>query len=673
MSASVAVCISCQAQHTQDAQFCLQCGEPMLVGRVAGVYRLVAPLGAGGMGAVYRAEHVRLGTPFAVKVLHRRFARDEKVAARFLREAKATSQLQHEHIVFIADYGEFEPFGPYIAMEFLQGQALGDAEGLSLHEIGVIGRQVCDAMMYSHRQGMVHRDLKPDNIFLMQREEGQDPFLKILDFGIAKAMEQESQQLTKTGAVLGTPVYMAPEQGVGETVDHRADIYALATMLFQLMAGRPPFVGESVVDLLSQRMYKEAPDLSAFVPPFAGTQLEVVLSEALRRDPNDRTSTMGQMRVGWMQAFGELGERYSKEELRLPLRVLLGLEPVLPQTAESLPRRPGTVDVPPPSPFQPAQPAMGMENPEPQQRLNAKLPSSEYLEPKPKEPTSPPMQATALPTPAQSFAEMPMQPVASTTHSGPLSPPRTSSPAQPTPPSLQSGGTSGSHYDLEVAGASQGKLILLGGMVVVSLLIVVMLAFPPWGKVAKNSSEPPAPARRLEVRGVPTPPRTQEAKDADDDDSNDDGDDLSRPTPKPSVRRERAVRRRRVIRRVRKRRIQPRPRKRQSTPEPRVVVRRAAPTDGCPANQAGRRWHRLLANEKTLEVRVNGRLVRRSSRASGWCLPVSNSAKVSIDGTAYNLALCEFRIGSATPRQIRVVIKDADDQSPGPYCYKGGK
>ncbi len=649
----------------------------MLVGRVAGSYRLVSPLGAGGMGAVYKAEHVRLGTPFAVKVLHRRFAKDERVSARFLREAKATSQLQHEHIVFIADYGEFDPFGPYIAMEFLQGHALGDAKNLSLHEIGVIGRQVCDAMMYSHQQGMVHRDLKPDNIFLMKRQEGQDPFLKILDFGIAKVMKQETQQLTKTGAVLGTPVYMAPEQGVGETVDHRADIYALATMLFQLLAGRPPFVGESVVDLLSQRMYKEAPDISVFVPQFSGSQLETLLSESLRKDANERTSTMGQMRVGWMEAMQEMEERYSKEELRLPLSVFLGLDPVAPQTAESPHRRSDTVDVPPPSPSQPIMgPANGLHTAELQQGLKPTLLSRENIEPQKKYPTSPPIQATALPTPAQSFDEMPMPHVDSS-----RTPKRSVAGALvDTPPSQQPthlvpsmARVSDSFPELNGAGPSQGKLLLLGGMVFASLVMIVLLAFPPWGKVAKKSSEPPAPARRLEVR-APTPPKVVESHDASDDGADDDADDQADSATKPQDKpKKRIPRRRRIRRRVRKRRAQPQPKQARPKPRPRVVERRTTPTDGCPADLAGRRWHRLQANEKTLDVRVNGRLVRRSPRASGWCLPVLKGAKVSLDGTANNLALCEFRIGQSTPRQIRVVIKDADDQSPGPYCYKGGK
>lgn len=219
---------------------------------------------------VYRAEHERLGTSFAVKLLHRTLAAEEKIAARFLQEARATSRLRHEHIVFLADYGEMDFFGPYFAMEFLSGRPLTvDLEekgALPLERALDLAIQMAETMDYAHTAGVIHRDLKPDNIFLLERQEGQKDFIKLLDFGIAKITQENELQLTQTDSVLGTPHYMSPEQAVGREVGPYSDLYAFGVILFQMLSGRLPFPGKTPLELLSMRLLQEPPRLSRYAP-----------------------------------------------------------------------------------------------------------------------------------------------------------------------------------------------------------------------------------------------------------------------------------------------------------------------------------------------------------------------------------------------------------------------
>ena len=220
-----------------------------LVGRTVGNYVVRRKVGEGGMGTVYLAEHPRISRRVAIKVLHPEMQRTPGAAARFLTEARASSEIRNEHVIEILDFGEIQEGEPYLTMEWLEGSTLGERlrqEGKlpfarALHVLEGAGR----ALSAAHAKGVVHRDLKPDNVFLVERNGDRD-FVKVLDFGIAKIVQREGSLAnfrTQTGAVLGTPPYMSPEQGNGAAgIDHRSDIYSLGVMAYELVTGRLPFI-----------------------------------------------------------------------------------------------------------------------------------------------------------------------------------------------------------------------------------------------------------------------------------------------------------------------------------------------------------------------------------------------------------------------------------------------
>src|SRR5580692_1424460 len=235
---------------------------------VAGRFRLISLLGRGGMGSVWRATHLGLDIPCAVKFIEGELAAVPEAQARFEREAKAAAQLRSPHVVQILDHGVFEGT-PYIAMELLDGEDLGKRFGTlgkmppaQLHHI--IG-QVCRALSKAHALGIVHRDLKPDNIFLVRDDDRE--IAKVLDFGIAKSTGSGIDgSNTKTGAMLGTPYYMSPEQAQGiKAVDHRSDLWSLAVIVFQCLTGKLPFESEALGDLLVRIIVAPVPMPSSFV------------------------------------------------------------------------------------------------------------------------------------------------------------------------------------------------------------------------------------------------------------------------------------------------------------------------------------------------------------------------------------------------------------------------
>src|ERR1700690_691971 len=213
-------------------------------------YRIVRKLGEGGMGAVYQAEHALIEKRIALKILFPELTRRPDLVARFLQEAKSASRIGHENVIDISDFGQSPEGLVYIAMEFLDGKDLGEivrAKGaMQWTEARDIVLQICRALRAAHDKGIVHRDMKPENIFLIQRE-GQPHFVKILDFGIAKVMglDPNGPRLTRTGMIFGTPEYMAPEQAEGKEADHRVDIYAVGCIAYHLMTGQTPFIAEN--------------------------------------------------------------------------------------------------------------------------------------------------------------------------------------------------------------------------------------------------------------------------------------------------------------------------------------------------------------------------------------------------------------------------------------------
>jgi serine/threonine-protein kinase len=268
-----------------------------VIGRVVGKYRLLAQLGEGGMGTVYRAEHVVLGSPAAVKILLPQFTQDPVVVDRFFHEARAASAIRHAGIVEVFDFGRLPTDQAYIAMELLRGEELSSflaRRGALDASLAVqIAMQMLAALNATHLVGVIHRDLKPDNVFLVPDPGAPGAIrVKILDFGIAKLTGrslagQPGRPRTKN-MILGTPAYMAPEQCRGGTeLDARADLYAVGCLLFELLTGRPPFVAGGDGEVMAMHIYEPPPRLSNLAPALP-VELDALLAKLLTKDPADR-------------------------------------------------------------------------------------------------------------------------------------------------------------------------------------------------------------------------------------------------------------------------------------------------------------------------------------------------------------------------------------------------
>ncbi len=259
--------------------------------KLGGTYEIVRVIGEGGMGRVYEAKHTRLPNKrFAVKLLHPELARQAEVMARFQREAEAASVLTHPNVVSVVDVDRAADGTPYIVAELLEGEQLGehlDRMGhLAPGRAVAIVRQICRALAVAHERGIVHRDMKPENVFLA----GEDRQVKVLDFGISMVGDNNSS-LTRTGMVMGTPDYMPPEQAKGQRVDRRADIYAVGAILYRALTGRKPFDESDQMATLTAVLVQEPKrprTLNAAIP--AG--LEVVVQRAMAKEPRERYQTM---------------------------------------------------------------------------------------------------------------------------------------------------------------------------------------------------------------------------------------------------------------------------------------------------------------------------------------------------------------------------------------------
>jgi serine/threonine-protein kinase len=265
----------------------------MEVGDVIGQYRILRTLGSGGMGVVYAAEHTLLGRPAAIKVLLPDFSQKPEIVTRFFNEAKAATAIRHPGIIEIYDFGWSGTGAAFIVMELLTGEPLTTrlkAARIPWHRALQLGRQIAGALSAAHDKGIVHRDLKPDNVFIVRDPEvpGGER-IKLLDFGIAKLAGDANSvsNVTRTGSVIGTPTYMSPEGCRGVAIDNRADIYSLGCVLYELMTGRPPFVGEGSGDVLAAHIHIAPPSLAehgAQVPP----TVERLMRTMLAKSPNNR-------------------------------------------------------------------------------------------------------------------------------------------------------------------------------------------------------------------------------------------------------------------------------------------------------------------------------------------------------------------------------------------------
>jgi serine/threonine-protein kinase len=287
--------------------------DPLLGRNVGGKFVLEHLLGAGAMGAVYRARQTALEKVVAIKVMHGELARDPMFAARFHREAKAASRLDHPNSIRILDYGEDGDGLLYIAMEYLDGRDLAHilGEGGAMPTVRIVDllSQALGAIAVAHDMGITHRDLKPENIMVLARrtDDGADiDVVKVCDFGIAKLVDggddgadaggKGKGKLTTAGLVIGTPAYMSPEQGRGEVIDGRSDLYSMGVILYQMLTGQLPFDAPSAIGLVIKHQ-TEPPPQPSFVRPGVDVVLEAVCLKALSKAPGDRYPTARELRA----------------------------------------------------------------------------------------------------------------------------------------------------------------------------------------------------------------------------------------------------------------------------------------------------------------------------------------------------------------------------------------
>jgi serine/threonine protein kinase len=265
---------------------------PVILGSVLGSYRIQREISTGGMGTVFRAEHVLLGRAAAVKVLRPELTTDDELVQRFVTEAKAVTACKHPGIVEVYDFGYTEDGRAFIVMELLEGESLGQRLArtrLTEAAAAAIAHGIASALKAAHKVGVIHRDLKPDNVFLVPDPDGGPDRTKVLDFGIAKLADPSpnAPRHTQTGILMGTPLYMAPEQArEASTIDPRADLYSLGCILYQMLVGRPPFVAEGAGEIIAMQLLTpvEPPSRLAQVTP----EMEWLVLRLLEKEPADR-------------------------------------------------------------------------------------------------------------------------------------------------------------------------------------------------------------------------------------------------------------------------------------------------------------------------------------------------------------------------------------------------
>jgi serine/threonine protein kinase len=303
----MATCPTCRARYADDAITCPADGEALLPdqafsaadvdlqpGDVVGEYEITGPLGKGGFGSVFRARHPLIGKEAAVKVLHRQYCSNPQVVSRFIAEARSVNQIRHRNIIDIFSFGALADGRQFFVMELLEGTTfdrfIKEHGGLEPEVALPILHQVARALDAAHAAGITHRDLKPENVFLAFDDEGH-PFPKVLDFGIAKLKGEGIGHKTRTGAPMGTPNYMSPEQCRGVNVDHRTDVYAFGVMTFEALTGRVPFVHEQVMDVLMAHIGSAPPEPSS-VSPALDPSLDAPILAMLEKHPDDRPSSL---------------------------------------------------------------------------------------------------------------------------------------------------------------------------------------------------------------------------------------------------------------------------------------------------------------------------------------------------------------------------------------------
>ncbi len=322
----MATCPICGEHFEEGAKYCHRDGTALVpeserIGQVVGGrYRLVAKLGEGGVGEIFVAEHIYLGKGVAVKLLRPQVASDPDAVGRLQREARSASAIGHPNIVRVEDFGLSEQQA-YLAMELLEGAPLGEHIARPCADLPLlfeIMAQVCDGLAAAHAAGVIHRDLKPANIVITQAEDG-GLLAKVLDFGIAKLSTGDAN-LTRTGTLVGTPYYMAPEQALGNAVDHRADIYAIGVMLYEFVTGSVPFDADSFIAILHKHTADPPALPSSRLPAGAlSTDVDHLILRCLEKSPEARFSDMASL-AGHLRQLAA-GEPLAADPARAPAPV----------------------------------------------------------------------------------------------------------------------------------------------------------------------------------------------------------------------------------------------------------------------------------------------------------------------------------------------------------------
>ena len=302
-------CPECGERFSRGSRFCAFDGtrlvettedvasDPLIGQTLGGKYTVVRAIGEGGMGTVYEVRHTALDRRFALKILRPEISQNGEHIQRFLQEAKAAAAIGHPNIVSVSDFGEHVVRGrsvPFIVMELLRGTSLAallkEEKVLSPRRAAHILADCAEALSAAHEAGVIHRDLKPDNIFL---SGDQGDVVKVLDFGVAKMQGASSKRLTKVGMVFGTPHYMSPEQARGQTIDHRADIYALGVILYECLSGHVPFEADTSMGVLTKQIFANPEPIERVAPdPSRLGNLGDIVMRCLAKEPDDRYGTM---------------------------------------------------------------------------------------------------------------------------------------------------------------------------------------------------------------------------------------------------------------------------------------------------------------------------------------------------------------------------------------------
>src|SRR5690349_8282803 len=277
--------------------------DPFVGKVIDGRYEIQQRVGEGGMGVVYKARQMSIDRIIALKMLNAEMASDQQWVQRFYNEAKACSRLQHPNTIRMFDFGQTPDGRLFMTMEFLDGVSLRDALSkgpLAPHRVIKILNQCCASLAEAHSIGIIHRDIKPDNVFLLNMA-GQPDFVKLLDFSVAKLLEGDRMK-TQAGVVFGTPQYMSPEQGRGLPLDARSDLYALGILAFEMLTGAVPFHDDNPMTVIQMHLHATVPPLPQSVP----YSVQQIVRRALEKEPSRRYQSSGEMMQHCQQVFAEL-------------------------------------------------------------------------------------------------------------------------------------------------------------------------------------------------------------------------------------------------------------------------------------------------------------------------------------------------------------------------------